>query len=142
MIKKCKRCKYKFVAKLNSAVYCNRGDSCISRKEEKERRAKKPRSVAVKAPRVPRLPRPDHERDKHYRDKYNITLDDFNKMSATQDNRCGICGSIGSLYVDHDHATGDVRGLLCPSCNTGLGQFKDSVGALRAAIAYLTKPST
>lgn len=42
--------------------------------------------------------------------------------------------------MDHDHVTGEVRGMLCPSCNNGLGLFKDSVVHLRNAISYLGQP--
>jgi len=51
---------------------------------------------------------------------------------------CDICGSLTRrLYVDHCHATGSVRGLLCTSCNLGLGLFKDRPGILRVAAAYI-----
>ncbi len=54
--------------------------------------------------------------------------------------KCDICGIIPtnkSLDVDHCHTSGKIRGMLCRSCNTGLGQFKDSPEILQLAIAYL-----
>jgi len=81
--------------------------------------------------------------------RYGITLAEFHAMIATQGGRCACCGEMSvdqsdstgkrALYVDHCHETGVVRGLLCPSCNTGLGQFKDDVDRLRSAIAYLER---
>ena len=43
------------------------------------------------------------------------------------------------LAVDHDHKTGAVRALLCASCNNGLGDFRDNITYLQAAIDYLKK---
>lgn len=50
---------------------------------------------------------------------------------------CTICGSTDRLVPDHDHTTGEVRGILCDSCNHGLGNFADNVERLRAAVRYL-----
>jgi hypothetical protein len=56
---------------------------------------------------------------------------------------CDICGAPGSSKkrnsIDHDHETAQVRGLLCDSCNLGLGKFKDSPELLQRAIQYLEK---
>ena len=47
-------------------------------------------------------------------------------MLAEQGGLCAICKSAPAAHVDHDHATGAVRALLCFNCNGGLGQFKDN----------------
>ena len=72
--------------------------------------------------------------------RYGLEPADIEAMAQEQGHRCAICrrerGS-RDLHIDHDHATGRVRGLLCPSCNMGLGQFRDSDEMLMAAITYL-----
>lgn len=74
---------------------------------------------------------------------YGITGMDYAAMLAGQDHSCAVCktrdaGTVnGAFVVDHDHATGAVRGLLCTGCNTGLGSFRDNSVALRAAADYL-----
>lgn len=76
------------------------------------------------------------------KEKYGLTADDFWDMVFAQDFRCAICttefvpeGKRG--VVDHNHATGEVRAVLCTSCNTGIGQLQDSPDVLRRAVAYL-----
>jgi phage FluMu protein Com len=65
-------------------------------------------------------------------------------MYISQNKRCKICNKEystvskhGGLYIDHCHATGEVRGLLCSSCNNLLGQCKDDINILKNAIKYL-----
>lgn len=80
-------------------------------------------------------------RDARYRRRYGITLADYERMARAQRWRCAICGQLparGSRLVpDHDHDTGQVRGLLCSQCNSGIGLLGDSPARLRAAAEYL-----
>jgi hypothetical protein len=80
-------------------------------------------------------------KDYNLRQNYGITLADFEAMLASQDGRCAIClgffPSEFETHADHDHSTGRVRGLLCNSCNNGLGRFRDDPDILRRAAAYL-----
>lgn len=71
--------------------------------------------------------------------KYGLTESNFQKMVDEQNNRCKLCASKPKthLYVDHDHTTGKIRGLLCHSCNVALGLFKDNITTLSNAILYL-----
>lgn len=71
--------------------------------------------------------------------KYGITKEAFNEMLISQNRECAICkcNIDDSSHIDHCHSSGNVRGLLCRSCNHGLGNFKDSVNNLSNAIKYL-----
>jgi hypothetical protein len=69
--------------------------------------------------------------------RYNLTPDQLAEMISEQDGRCKICKIRTKLVVDHCHEELRVRGLLCASCNTGIGMLQDSTAVLRAAIAYL-----
>lgn len=70
---------------------------------------------------------------------YNLTIEQLEDMKIAQNNQCAICGinPKDNLVVDHNHITGKVRGLLCSSCNKGLGFFKDNIQRLQSAIVYL-----
>ena len=72
--------------------------------------------------------------------KYGLTWDDYQRMIATQEGRCLICQREARLYVDHDHETTKVRGLLCGSCNSGIGYMGDSIANVRRALEYLLSP--
>jgi hypothetical protein len=76
---------------------------------------------------------------KDLRKRYNLTLEEFEKLKDAQDNKCGICKNVFTKTpaIDHNHSTGNVRGLLCSNCNTGIGLLKDSVECLVNAINYL-----
>mgnify|MGYP001561248016 CR=1 FL=1 len=70
---------------------------------------------------------PRYRRDALYRQLYGLTLDEYEVMFQGQQGRCFVCGAppkTRRLAVDHSHATGKVRALLCPSCNLALGRFE------------------
>ena len=73
----------------------------------------------------------------HLKHRYGIGADEFDELVRQQGGVCAICGRPDPEHVDHSHETGAVRGILCFNCNGGLGQFRDSIDALRAAAAYL-----
>ncbi len=83
--------------------------------------------------------------------RYGITKTDYDYLLNKQNKKCAICGATevlrkdkrnDSLYVDHCHSTGKIRGLLCNNCNSGLGMFKDKIENLKAAIEYLNENSS
>lgn len=69
--------------------------------------------------------------------EYGITEEDYAKLLDDQSGKCAICNSSTKLVIDHCHSSGQVRGLLCTTCNTGLGMFKDTPDFLINAIKYL-----
>ncbi len=77
----------------------------------------------------------------HLKRRYGITAADADAMLAAQGGLCAICRTAAAAHVDHDHLNGKVRGLLCFNCNGGLGQFKDRVDVLKAAVGYLNHHS-
>ena len=72
---------------------------------------------------------------------YGITPKRYKDLLEKQENRCAICREpfVSSPRVDHCHLTGDVRGLLCQCCNSGLGFFRDCITYLQRAEDYLSK---
>lgn len=90
---------------------------------------------------------PDVRRSSHQRRAYGLLAGQYDAMVREQGGVCAICGKpptaeqgkTSRLFVDHCHATGAVRGLLCQPCNTALGLFRDEPETLRAAIEYLAR---
>jgi hypothetical protein len=85
------------------------------------------------------------KRKAHLKASFGMTPEDYDAILTAQKGVCAICGvdkpsaHRRHFYVDHCHTTGKIRGLLCSSCNTGLGHFKDNPGLLTTAISYLEK---
>lgn len=83
-------------------------------------------------------------RRKHLRVRYGLTIEQYENLLAQQDGVCAICNAPPPkdrrLHVDHDHVTGEVRGLLCLKCNTALERMEHA-GWQAAASAYLAGSS-
>jgi len=86
---------------------------------------------------------PNRRRELDLRRKYNLTPAEYDAMLAEQSGQCAICDKPPStgkpLFVDHDHDTGEVRGLLCSRCNWALGQLGDGPELVARALSYLTQ---
>lgn len=71
---------------------------------------------------------------------YGLSVEQFMEMLSNQGGVCGICGGVTlnkSLSVDHNHTTGQVRGLLCHRCNTAIGLLNEDVEIMYKVIKYL-----
>jgi len=77
---------------------------------------------------------------------YGLTIAQYDLLHSR--GQCDICGSAHaghrgrSLFIDHDHTTGVIRGLLCEACNSGLSKCNDSIEPLLRYLAYLQTPLT
>jgi hypothetical protein len=85
---------------------------------------------------------PDYVRYRNFKCKYGLTKEAYDDLVESQGNKCAICesppdGRWGRLMVDHDHETGEVRGLLCCNCNWALGHLKDDPDLISKAYWYL-----
>lgn len=99
---------------------------------------------------------PDKALDQHLRRAFGITLADYRERLVAQGGVCAVCGepptvALGvpsrrqgravrpRLVVDHNHETGEIRGLLCTPCNRGIGFLGDTIDGVRRALAYLER---
>lgn len=91
------------------------------------------------------------QREWQLKKKYGMEPGEFDAWWNVFKGKCGICDndltmptksrgqSLGTVCVDHDHATGQVRGLLCNACNKALGLFKDDPKILSNAMKWISK---
>lgn len=101
----------------------------ICRSEKEKKRQQSPEFVKKRA-------------EYQLKKNYGLSQEEYDIKLYKQNYRCVICGNLpGSrkLAVDHCHATGKIRDLLCGLCNTGLGAFKDNPELLKKAAEYLKK---
>ena len=115
----CANCKTEFKAKLNTAKYCS--SRCKNIFNHPKEKTDKYRHTA-------RLKR------------FNLTPELFQSLQERSRGVCEICGTqTDKLAIDHNHSTGQVRGMLCMACNTGMGLLSDSISLLEKAIGYLKR---
>jgi len=136
------------LATKNREYYKNHKDKSLAQKREYDKLHRNERSIYNKKYREThreKLVAHQKEYRKAHREeilmkKYRLTIENYDKMLVAQNGVCAICGHPPNwrcLSVDHNHITGNVRGLLCTNCNMMLGLVDDSIEILRSAIEYL-----
>ena len=124
---KCKNCNKEF-SELNIHIKQGKGKFCCKQCYNEFRKKNK---------------KDEKELNKLYKKKhkYNLSKEQYENLFKKQNNRCAICNKTFSTkvkgFVDHDHKTNKVRGLLCSKCNTLLGMSDDNIVILENAIKYL-----
>lgn len=95
--------------------------------------------------------KPEIRNNIQLKQKFGITLDEYNKILKCQKYVCAICeepesvknnninGEVRKLAVDHDSITKKVRGLLCNRCNIGIGLLKHNINFLESSLEYIEK---
>ena len=141
---RCKEC----LAPQKSAYYQNNKDKWQER--EAEMRTKDPEGLKKKNRDASARWRSNPEntrqkRMKYIEKRYGITYEQYEAMEKAQNGLCKICLKLPTnswsdrLHVDHDHKTGEVRGLLCYMCNVAVGNLEDSPERADRVAAYLRK---
>lgn len=91
-----------------------------------------------------RARRKEHNHEMMVTNTYGLSTGDYQRLYDAQGGVCAICqratGASRRLSVDHDHKTGEVRGLLCRPCNTMLGHGRDDTRFFLRAVSYLSWP--
>ena len=138
--------------RLRTAAYRKKNPEKV--REIRSRNAEKARQNPdkVEANRVYQLKYREKNRqvlsDKERERCFGITRQEYAEMFHAQNGVCAICsqpetatrnGRIKALAVDHDHESGEIRGLLCSDCNTGIGKLKEDRDIMVSAIRYLDK---
>jgi hypothetical protein len=150
-VKRCKQCNIKYrtlsdeektkrkeLRKKYKAEYYQKNKNYISKRCKKQREWLKEQD-----PDALRL----REFSYFLRWKYGMELEDYEKILSMQNGCCAICGykpdtfakKENKLYVDHNHKTKKVRGLLCMNCNSAIGHLNEDLTILQNAIEYLKK---
>lgn len=131
-------------AKGNRDGHSNRCKACVAEYAKQRYQANRDQVQAIN--KAWQDKNPDGQRSARYKVRFGITAADYDAKLASQGGVCAICGrpetkrnqsGLMSLAVDHNHTTGQVRGLLCYRCNTTLGGLDEDTAIMRAMIDYL-----
>ena len=129
-MKECSTCRLKlsldefYESKYNKGGYYTICKSCARKRNKKYRLTHK----ATK----------EQKRKWRIKSKYGITQEEYEQLYIAANGACEICHKeLDVLYIDHNHDTGKVRGLLCRGCNTGIGMLQEDISTLLKAIKYL-----
>lgn len=153
----CKTCRSDMVNKKYHALSLEEKkarNSSLSMKEAKLRYRAKPESKIKEAQQCHKwyINNKERKRVNSRLSKYKLSHNQYQEIKEKQNHICPIClkepgprkrnSSIDLFVIDHDHETGKVRGLLCSTCNTALGLFKDNITIIRNAVNYLDRAVT
>lgn len=134
-------CSYYKIKKQSSVNYVARTMVPVLSEEEKKERKRKTSRDAVKRHYERNREKILKRQKKNIYKKYGMTQSDYDKMLDEQNGVCFLCGRPPKdgkrLVVDHSHETGRVRGLLCTTCNVGLGLLQDNSDLLKKAADYI-----
>lgn len=134
--RRCKECKRKLISKRGSAY--NKANPHIGRKASLKFYYENHAAMLQRNKRIARS-----KREKKLQNKYKITLTQWEGIFTDQGSCCAICKGTRPLAknwnTDHNHITGNIRGILCAPCNWILGLAKDDQTILQTAIDYLRK---
>lgn len=151
--RKCQKCG---ILKGDDDFYANQGNTCkkcVQAATRANRRANPERYRATRRTRERKNPNLGVDRRKQrIKRRYGLTPESVEELLQAQGGKCAICrvplispfiaeddGTKVRPVVDHNHRDGHVRGLLCPACNTGLGQFEDNPKIVKKAYQYLKR---
>lgn len=121
---------------LNICRVCTISKSAVNQKKNPDKTRKDKRDLKRK------------HSEQYYRvrllKEYNLTPEAYTELLLKQACACAVCFVPTSeltykLYVDHDHVTGKVRGLLCQKCNSGIGMLQDTLTVVESAVEYLKR---
>ena len=137
-IKNCAFCNKEFLTNNVRRIYCSAScNTFMQRSKDPDKHRAYAAAIMRKRPPEKKAKDAIRKKDLRLQREYGIDSDDYSQMIEDQNGKCFICKSLTKLVIDHNHATGKVRKLLCHACNRGLGFFSDNPTLLLLASNYV-----